>query len=274
MAEGPRFGAVIVDDEPAAREAIRTFLDDEPRVEVVGEAGNGNEAVEVVREERPDLLFLDVQMPDRDGFAVLELLGDEVPPGVVFVTAHDEHAVRAFEVHALDYVLKPFGRPRFEAAMERALGRLEAESALSLRRTLESMAGSRGLDPTEAAAVEPANDDGSAAGKRPARLGVRVGSKTILLPVDEIDWVEADGDYARIHTGGRAHLVTERMNTLEELLGPERFLRIHRSVIVNLARIRELHRDADGGGAVVLDSDVRLRVARRRWEELERALGL
>lgn len=274
MAERPRFRAVIVDDEPAARDAIRTFLDDEPRVEVAGEAANGEEAVAVVREERPDLLFLDVQMPDRDGFGVLEALEGDVPPGVVFVTAHDEHAVRAFEVHALDYVLKPFGRPRFEAAVERALGRLEAQSALTLRQTLESMAASRGLDSVEAGALEPTDDDGSGACGRPTRLGVRLGSRTILVPVEEVDWVEAHGDYARVHAGGRAHLLAERMSALEELLGPERFLRIHRSVIVNLERIRELHRDADGGGAVVLDSDVRLRVARRRWEELERALGL
>ena len=149
--------------------------------------------------------------------------------------------------------------------MERALARLEADKAVSLRRTLESMAGGRATDRAEPGAVEPGPPD---------RIGVPLGSRTILVPVEEIDWIEADGDYARLHAGDRTHLVAERMSALEELLGRERFLRIHRSVMVNLARVRELHRDPDGGGAVVLDSDVRLRVARRRWEEMERALGL
>jgi two-component system, LytTR family, response regulator len=267
MADPRRFRAVVADDEPVAREAVLTLLRDQPAVEVVGEAASGAEAVAIVRRLRPDLLFLDVQMPGGDGFAVLATLGSEVPRGVVFVTAFDEHAVRAFEVHALDYVVKPFGRPRFDAAVARAVARLEAEEALTLRRTLEALVEGRRTASDAAGTLA----SGTA---RPENLAVRVGTRTVLVPVAEIDWIESDGDYARIHASGRAHLVSVRMHALEELLDPRRFLRVHRSVIVSLPRVAELQRDDDGAGTIVLRSGVRLRVARGRWEELERALAI
>lgn len=245
---------VVVDDEPTAREVVTTFLAEEPAVEVVGEAGDG------------------VQMPDRDGFGVLEALGEDVPAGVVFVTAHDEHALRAFEVHALDYVLKPFGRPRFQAAVVRALRRLEAESALEARSTLNALL--EGRRAGEGAAAELAASSEGAGSGTSRRLGVRVGTRTILVPVDDVDWAEADGDYVKLHAAGKAHLLSSRLHVLESTLDPGRFLRIHRSVLVNLDRVRELHRDPDGGGHVLLQNDVRLRVARSRWEDLETALRL
>jgi two-component system LytT family response regulator len=234
-------------------------------VEVVGESASGEETVAAVRRLRPDLLFLDVQMPGGDGFAALDALGPDVPRGVVFVTAFDEHALRAFEVHALDYVVKPFGRPRFDAAVTRAVARLQADDALSLRSTLEALL----------AGARPPGDPGTLApgGARPDNLAVRIGTRTLLLPVADIEWIESDGDYARIHAG-KVHLVNARMHALEDLLDPRRFLRVHRSVIVQLARVGELQRDEDGGGAVVLRSGVRLRVARGRWDELERALAI
>ncbi len=266
------YRAVVVDDEPTAREVVTTFLDEEPAVEVVGEAGDGDTAVEMVRSLEPDLLFLDVQMPDRDGFGVLEALGDDVPPGVVFVTAHDEHALRAFEVHALDYVLKPFGRPRFQAAVARALRRLEAESALEARQTLSALL--EGRRAGQGAAAELTASGEGAGSEAPRRLGVRVGTRTILVPVDDMDWAEADGDYVKLHAAGKVHLLSSRLHALESALDPTRFLRIHRSVLVNLDRVRELHRDPDGGGHVLLQNDVRLRVARSRWEDLETALRL
>ena len=274
MAEGRRWRAVVADDEPVAREAVLTLLREEPRVEVVAEAASGDDAVELVRRLRPDLLFLDVQMPGRDGFAVLEALGDEVPRGVVFVTAFDEHAVRAFEVHALDYVVKPFGRPRFGRAVARAVERLEAEDALSLRSTLETLLQARRSTAEPAGQLSRARTNADGAAKPAERLAVRTGARVLLLPVGEIDWVESDGDYARIHAGGKAHHVTARMNALEDLLPPERFLRIHRSLIVCLDRVSELLRDEDGGGVVVLRSGVRLRVARSRWSVLEEALRI
>lgn len=268
MAEARRrFRALVVDDEPGAREAVITLLAAEPAIEVAGEAGSGDDAVAAVRRLRPDLLFLDVQMPGRDGFGVLEALGPDVPRAVVFVTAFDEHAVRAFEVHALDYVVKPFGRPRFAAAVARALARLEADDALSMQRTLATAARGRSGQAPEGELAEA-----GAAGAE--RLALRLGSRTVLLAVDELDWVEADGDYVRLHAGETAHFVAGRLSALEERLDPERFLRIHRSLLVRLDRIRELQRDADGGGCVVLREGVRLRVARGRWEALERALRL
>ena len=279
--------AVVVDDEPGAREVVLTLLAEHARVRVVGEATNGREAIDVVRRTRPDLLFLDIEMPGEDGFRVLESLGADVPPGVVFVTAHDEHAIRAFDVHALDYVLKPFGRPRFRAAVDRALERLHALDALTLQRTLASIAhdrttarepaGELSLGPTaDEARTDDARPDARGGARRPAprRLGVRTGTKVVLVDVDAIDWVEADGDYARLHAGAQSHLVAQRMHALEEMLAGGDFLRIHRSLIVNLRRVREMHREADGGGTIVLVNGVRLRVARGRWEPLQAALRM
>jgi len=267
--------AVVVDDEPAARDVITTLLADHTAIDVIGEATNGREAVALIRRTKPDLVFLDIQMPDQDGFGVIEALGDDVPRGIVFVTAHDEHAIRAFDVHALDYVLKPFGKPRFSAAVTRALERLSALDALTLQRTLASMADDRrvGREPAgELAIGELSKDD--ARPTPPRRLGVRTGTKTLIVDVESIDWVEALGDYARIHAGQRTHLVAQRMHALERLLEAGDFIRIHRSLIVNLKRVRELHRESDGSGFIVLHDRVRLRVARGRWESLQMALEM
>lgn len=269
--DSPVIRAMIVDDEPAARGAVAMLLTEHPAVQVVGEATNGREAVDLVRRLRPDLLFLDIQMPDKDGFDVLATLGSDVPAGVVFVTAHDEHAIRAFEMHALDYILKPFGRPRFSAAVTRALERLQALDALTMQRTLASMSADRQANRSPAGELSMEEHDRRAPGQR---IGVRTGARVVVIEVETIDWVEADGDYARIHVGKQVHLVAQRMNALERLLESNAFTRVHRSVIVNVSRVRELIRDADGSGAVVLKDGVRLRVARGRWEALERALGL
>jgi len=268
--------AVVADDEPAAREAVITLLAEHPGVRVVGEATNGREAVELLRRERPDLLFLDVQMPDLDGFGVLDALGDDVPRGVVFVTAHDEHAIRAFEVHALDYLLKPFGRSRFGAAVTRAVERLSALDALTLRRTLASMAADRraGDEPSGELALRDGRPADAPQSAPPRRIGVRTGAHVVVVDVDAIDWVESYGDYARVHAGRQTHVVAQRMHALERLLEAGEFVRIHRSLIVNLPRVRELHRDADGGGTVVLHDGVRLRVARGRWDALQAALRM
>jgi two-component system LytT family response regulator len=270
--------AVVVDDEPTAREVVLTLLTEHPTVQVVGEATNGKEAVSLVRQLRPDLLFLDIQMPDQDGFRVLEALGADVPRGIVFVTAHDEHAIRAFDVHALDYVLKPFGRPRFKAAVTRALEGLRAMDALTLHRTLASMAADRQADTRpvgELTSADPSvESDGKPRATPPRRIGVRNGAKITVVDVDAIDWVEASGDYARIHAGKHTYLVSQRMHALERLLEAREFVRVHRSLIVNVKRVRELHRDPDGGGALVLTDGVRLRVARGRWEAMERALEM
>lgn len=260
--------AVIVDDEPAARDAVRTLLESVPQVEVVGEAADGGEAVTILRELRPDLLFLDIQMPDRDGFAVIEALGEEIPRCVILVTAHSEYAHRAFEVHAVDYIVKPFGRPRFVDAVERALHRLEADEALGMRETLRSLMNSL---------ADESSNDGDRAAVSPARagrIGVRTGNRTVLVDVGDIDWIEADGDLVRLHVQGQVHLVRGPLRALEANLSSGRFLRIHRSVVVNLDRVGALHRMRDGSGDVALRSGVRLRVSRGRWDDLVRGLEL
>jgi two-component system LytT family response regulator len=278
MADESRSGpvrAVVVDDEPTAREVVRTLLAEHPTIEVVGQATNGKEAVQLVRQLKPDLLFLDIQMPDQDGFGVLEALGDDVPRGIVFVTAHDEHAIRAFDVHALDYVLKPFGRPRFRAAVTRALEGLQAMDVLTMQRTLASMAADRADSvPAGELSIGEAAESSKAKPTTPRRIGVRNGAKITLVDIDAIDWVEASGDYARIHAGKGTYLVSQRMHALERLLEAREFVRVHRSLIVNVKRIKELHRDPDGGGTLVLTDGVRLRVARGRWEAMERALEM
>jgi two-component system LytT family response regulator len=264
-----RLRAVIVDDEPAAREVVATLVAGFDEITVVGSAGDGDAAVQVIRDQKPDLLFLDVQMPGRDGFAVLDALGDDVPRGVIFVTAHDEHAVEAFERHALDYLLKPFGRPRFDAAVLRAIERIHAIEALDMQRTIGAL---RRDAADRSAPGEFSLADGAV---RPVRrIGVRTGVKTVIIETPDIDWVAADGDYVRIHAGKQSHLASQRMHEMEQMLDPAQFLRIHRSVIVNIDRVRELHREADGAGSLVLKSGVSLRVARSRWETLEQQLGL
>jgi two-component system LytT family response regulator len=269
MGEGVRLRAVVVDDEPGAREVVTTLIAEFPDIVVAGEAGDGSTAVALIQRTKPDLLFLDVQMPGLDGFGVLDALGDDVPRGVIFVTAHDEHAVDAFERHALDYLLKPFGRPRFVAAVTRAVERVRAIDALNLQRTFGALrtANDRAtpgvLSVPEQAPSTPAR-----------RIGVRTGAKTVIIETPEIDWIAADGDYVRIHAGKQSHLASQRMQEMENVLDPAQFARIHRSVIVNIDRVRELRREPDGSGSLVLKNGIALRVARSRWEALERMLGL
>lgn len=258
-----RWDAVIADDEPAAREVVAGFLADHPEIRVVAEATNGRDAVDAIRRTRPDLLFLDVQMPDLDGFGVLEDLGRDVPRGIIFVTAYDEHALRAFEVHALDYVLKPFGRGRFDRAVRQAVRRLGDQDVASFHRTLASVLEARHASPAMLTEHDPA---------LPTRIAVRNGARTLFVDVADVEWVEADGDYVRLHTRDRAYLLLERMHVMEARLDPCAFCRIHRSSLVNLRRTRELQRMEDGGGILVLESGARLRVARGRRAAVEAAL--
>jgi two-component system LytT family response regulator len=212
---------LIADDEPLARRGLRGWLTTEPEVEVVGEARNGAEAVVMCRALRPELLLLDVQMPARDGFDVLADLGPDLPPAVVFVTAYDQHALRAFDHHAVDYLLKPVDEARFRTAVERARQRLGRRAPDE--RLLALLAE---LRPAPPAWLE--------------RIPSRIGSKVTLIPVEEIEWFEAADNYIRVHAGGRRHVVRETMKALEAKLDPARFIRVHRSAIVAVERIREL----------------------------------
>jgi two-component system LytT family response regulator len=241
---------VVVDDEPLARERLRTLLAVEPGVELVAECGDGLEALAVLERERPDLVFLDVQMPGLDGFDVLGALDVRRLPAVVFVTAYDRYALRAFEVHALDYLLKPFDRQRFGRALERA------------RRDLVTARG--GL----ADLVEELRRDR----KRLQRIVVKTEERAFFVRPADVDWMEAAGNYVRLHVGPATHLVRERMKNLEERLDPDTFLRIHRSRIVNLDRVRELLPWARGEHVVVLVTGARLTTSRRHSRRLQELL--
>jgi len=214
---------LIVDDEPLARQRLRALVEAEPDLVVAGECGDGRQAVEAIRAHKPDLLFLDVRMPELDGFGVLEALAEEPRPAVIFVTAYDRFALKAFEVNALDYLLKPFDHERFAKALERArklIGRAQSEDVNQQLRTLleDARGGRKYLD----------------------RVVIKSAARVFFLRVDEIDWVEAAGNYLKLHAGGEEHLLRETMGNLEARLDPTRFLRIHRSTIVNIERIREL----------------------------------
>ena len=242
--------ALIVDDEPLAREGLRLHLRDEPEIEIIGEAANGEEAVEAIRSLQPDLVFLDVQMPGIDGFGVLEAIGAEGMPSIVFVTAHDEFAVRAFDAYAIDYVLKPVDPDRLRRAVQR------------VREAVARRAG--GVDERLRSLL-----DGVKSGRRYLqRMAVRVGPRIAFVDVENIDWIGAEGNYARLHVGNDSHLVRETMSSLEDRLDPERFLRIHRSTIVNIDRIKELEPLYQGDYLVILRNGTRLPSSRAYRERL------
>jgi two-component system LytT family response regulator len=227
--------ALIVDDEPLARRGVVLRLRKFKDVEVVGECGDGSSAVEKILELTPDVVFLDVQMPGMDGFEVLRALPRENLPSVIFLTAYEQHALRAFEVHALDYLLKPVNDDRFGAAVERARQVGDSDSKTRMAERI----------------LEMLQRDST---RYVSRFPVRVGSRIHLVLVEDIDWIAAAGDYAELHSGGRCHLLRETMNSLEQKLDPGQFLRIHRSRIVRARCIREL-RSLDNREYVVKLSD-------------------
>jgi two-component system LytT family response regulator len=232
---------VIVDDEPLARERVRTFLAEEPDVEIVAECADGAEAVNRIEQLRPEVLFLDVQMPRLNGFEVLEAIDAGAMPVVIFTTAHDAHAIRAFEVSAVDYLLKPFKQPRFRKALERARTQLRAakggESDPQLSTLLSQWRAGAGGGP---------------------RVLVKSPDRILFLKPEEIDHIEACGNYVVLHAGKEKHIVRETMTAMEARLGSAGFMRINRSVILNLSRIKELQPIAAGEYVVLLKTGVRL----------------
>jgi two-component system, LytTR family, response regulator len=232
--------ALVVDDEPLARSNLTVLLRADPDIASVAACASGLEAVEEIRRSKPDLLFLDVQMPECGGFDVLELLGNDLPPAIVFVTAYDEYALRAFEAGALDYLLKPFDDARFVRALSRAKDRLAHRVPSQVR---------------------PA-----------ARLVVKSRGQVLFLSVADIDWIEAAGYYACVHVGPDTHIIRRTLSELERDLGDERFIRIHRSTIVNLERIRGLELQNGGEYEVCLKSAVRLSLSRRFRKRLQERL--
>jgi two-component system LytT family response regulator len=247
---------LIVDDEPLGRERIRSLLRQDPDIEVVGECGDGREAIAAIEDLQPDLLFLDVQMPEIDGFAVLEAIRSERMPSVVFVTAYDRYAVKAFEVHALDYLLKSFDRERFQAAVGRAKDRV--------RRARDGHVTDRLAGLLESLQERQ---------KFLTRILVRSSARIIFLPVDELDWAEAADNYVRLHAGKDAHLIRETLQAFAGRLDPATFLRIHRSTLVNVNRIRELRPLFHGDYAVRLKDGTELTLSRRFRASLSEPLG-
>jgi two-component system LytT family response regulator len=236
---------LIAEDEPLARERIRSLLEEEPDVQIVAECADGRSAVESIRASDPDLVFLDVNMPELNGFEVLRDVGPDNMPPVVFVTAYDHFAVQAFDAHALDYVLKPFDEDRFRTAVERAREALVRKAPGTLDRRLNDLL--QGL------AARPHYLE---------RLAVKSGGKIIFLKTDEVTWIGAEGNYARLHAGKRSYLMRETMSNLESRLDPGRFIRIHRSTIVSTDAIAELEPLFQGDYVVVLRDGTRLTSSR------------
>jgi len=248
-----RVRVLVVDDEPLARQAIRLMLAEDAEVEVVGEC-SGVDGAETIEHTQPELLFLDVQMPEVDGFDLLETVGIDRAPTVVFVTAYSEHALRAFEVHAVDYLLKPVSDERFTDALARA-----KEQVRSRRRGQPAETGVGALLRERS--------------RRTSRILVRDRDRTRIIDVDTIDWIEAADYYAMIHAEGQSHLLRETMNQLEERLDPARFYRVHRSAIVHIERVREIRPLVRGDRLLVLADGARVRLSRSRREAFERLLG-
>jgi two-component system LytT family response regulator len=245
---------LVVDDEPMARERIVGMLAQEPDVHVVGECSDGNQAVSAIQNLAPDLVFLDVQMPAADGFGVLRQIKPTQMPMVVFVTAYNEYALQAFEVHALDYLLKPFGRDRLQQSLAHARKQHEGHRAGELGKGIMALV------------------DNIAPERKPDRLVVKSGGRVFFVRTDEIEWIEAAGNYVRLHLATQTHVFRETMNDMEARLDSERFFRIHRSRIVNADRIKELQPWTSGEYLLVLQNGAHLRLSRSYREKLQQRL--
>ena len=249
MSIGNKIRSLIVDDEDLARQVIREMLKPHPEIEIIGECSNGFEAVRMVTESNPDLIFLDIQMPKLDGFEVLELIGADVC--VIFVTAYDEHALRAFEVHAVDYLLKPFRAERFQAALQRAKQRMGEKNPLPQH-------------PLSPATREP--------GQYAERIVVKDGTRVQIIPVSKLDYVEAQDDYIALTSQGKKHLKQQAISSIEASLDPKNFIRIHRSYLVNLERVTRLEPYGKDSHIAILNDGARLPVSRAGYARLKALL--
>jgi len=245
---------LIVDDESLARERIREMLEADPEIEIVGDCANGKEAIRAIAGLKPELMFLDVEMPGMDGFEVLESLDPARMPVVIFVTAYDQYAVRAFDIYALDYLLKPFDRERFEKSVSRAKEQLKTSDTMS----------ERILSALEQIKTRPVHLE---------RLVVKLNGHVFFVKAEEIDWLEAEGNYVRLHAGKESYLLRDTISALEAQLDPKTFLRVHRSAIVNIDRIQELQPWFHGEYRIILREGVQLTLSRSYREKLHELLG-
>lgn len=256
MTDATRIRALVIDDEPLARDMIREMLASDSEVEIIAECANGKEAVEAIKSLTPDLIFLDIQMPELGGFEVLESLDEKHSPYVIFATAYDQYAVRAFEVHAFDYLLKPFDQERFDAAWQRAKAQIKVDRTGERDRHIlalleELKAGPRYLE----------------------RLVVKTGGRVFFLDVDDIHCIEAEGNYVRVHDEAKHYLLRETISGLEEQLDPKRFLRIHRSAIVKIDKIKEMQPWFHGEYRIILENGKQLTLSRNYRSNLQDAVG-
>ena len=262
-----RVRVLVVDDEPLARSGIAELAARDPDLEVVGQCGDGRAAVEAIRSLAPDLVLLDIQMPEMDGFQVIQQVGPERMPAVIFITAYDQFAVRAFAVHALDYLLKPFDDERFSAALGRSKRAINDNEVGELSRRLIGL-----LETTERGNRGPGSAAPAAGQPYLTRLVVKNAGRVTFVRVDEIDWIEAADYYVRLHVARKSHLLRETMSALEEQLDPARFFRVHRSAIVNLDRLVEIQPYFHGEHVLVLSDGSKLKLSRSRKEKLEAVL--
>ncbi|MCI0489404.1 MAG: LytTR family DNA-binding domain-containing protein [Blastocatellia bacterium] len=257
--------ALIVDDEPLARRTLRHLLKNDPEITVIAECRNGLEAVRAIRDHNPDLLFLDVQMPEMDGFEVLNEVGADLIPVTIFITAYDRYALKAFEVSAVDYLLKPFEDARFERALLRAKEYVLQRKDGRLNQRLAAL-----LDHYTSRSQPPSGPVDKP--KYLQRIAIKSGGRIYFLKVEEIDHIEAADQYVLFHVGAKSHLTRESLTSLEARLDPDRFFRSHRSTIVNLERVKELQPNAHGDSVIVLHDGTRLKLSRNRREEFQEAL--
>jgi two-component system LytT family response regulator len=252
---------LVVDDEPLARRGIRQLLRPEKDFVIVGEAANGHEAIAAMQKLTPDLVFLDIQMPLLDGFSFVEKVGAENLPAIVFVTAYDEHAIRAFEINALDYLLKPIDAERFQKTLNRVREEIENEQAKDFDRRLSSLL--RDLESAKSTEGQPVY---------PERVAVREAGHITFVEADDIDWISSEGNYVRLHAKRKTHLLRETMDGIEHKLDPKKFVRLRRSTIVRIELIEELHPLFNGEFAVVLKDGTRLSSSRRYRQNIDALL--
>jgi two-component system, LytTR family, response regulator len=250
-----RLKALIADDEPLARERLRSLLSHDGEIEIAEECRNGREVIAALKERKVDVLFLDIEMPGRGGFEVIEQVGSANMPVTVFVTAHDQYAIQAFEVHALDYLTKPIELERMQATLARVKERIASRAALMTHEQLRTVLASL--------------ESGSYPRKEyPKRLLVHIGTKDSFINVNDIEWIEAADYYSCLHVGTKSLMLRQTIKQLANTLDPQKFVRIHRSVIVNMEQVREIFREGQSEGSVVLMNGQRLKMSKAGWQSL------
>ena len=262
---------LVVDDEPLARDGIVTLLAEDPTIEVIGSCADGQSAVNAIRTQRPDLVFLDVQMPKRDGFEVLAELKREERPQVIFITAYDKYAIRAFEACAIDYLLKPFRDARFAAALARAKSEIRKARVMGMGEKMEELLAN--VQEMVRGAATPAQGQPTPVAEPADRVVLKTGSDLHFIRTGDIVWIEAQADFVKVHTTGASQLVRETLQSLEQRVDPAKFLRIHRSSLVNLDHVKKVTPALYGDYTVLMSDDSKLRLSRKNRGKLKQLIN-